>query len=443
MSHVTTSAVVTTTGAGRLETLPQTQLASNERFRDFLESYVHQKTPAHADDSQKASTDKPRVIKAATSPSREKGQTQLQKTSAEMAAATKRNEAASSQQRSASAKQVSATAQNTVSPHAAQKSPMAANKGQPQKIAGDGQQKTSQTNAPKSSDKYLVADGPEAEKPALTQGEGADAVDDHSTENASSSQENIPVAGSNVSAADDAAQKDHPSLADTAQSASETGEIEASTQKETSFSVEKQDSAEIKENTVSDVTTAAQSVPAFQLDSVSAKNTSTDSATETSHAAQSENASETADNNEQVSRHDEQQPLLYQKSGNGSTTTHIEMNVGHHEKVYVEIGKTTAREQRIHINTDNPEVYQSLKDDRDTLLASLAQSSVSVTASQSIIPPDIQISLSQPSFPGMSSQDERQGSTNQSRGEARETSSATDTPAPERRFLRGVVDLTV
>ncbi|MFB9942173.1 flagellar hook-length control protein FliK [Gluconobacter oxydans] len=442
MSHVTTSAVVTTTGAGRLETLPQTQLASNERFRDFLESYVHQKTPAHADDSQKALTDKPPAIKAAASPVGEKGQTQIQKTSSEMAAATKRNEAASSQQHSVSAKQVSARAQNTVSPHAAQKSAMAANKGQPQKIAGDREQKTSQTNAPKSSDKYSVADGQEAEKPALAQGEGADAAADHSTENVSP-QDNIPVAGSSVSAVGDAASKDRPSLADTTQSNSETGGIEASTQKETICLPEQQDSAEVKENTVSDVATAAQNVSAFQLDSVSAEKTSTDAAAETSHNAQSENPSEAADNNEQVSHHDEQQPLLYQKNSNGSTTTHIEMNVGHHEKVHVEIGETTAREQRIHINTDNPEVYQSLKDDRDTLLASLAQSSVSVTASQSIIPPDIQISLSQPSFLGMSSQDERQGSDNQSGGGARGTSSATDTPASERRFLRGVVDLTV
>ncbi|MFT9221594.1 flagellar hook-length control protein FliK [Gluconobacter oxydans] len=442
MSHVTTSAVVTTTGAGRLETLPQTQLASNERFRDFLESYVHQKSPVHADASQKASTDKPRAIKTAASPAGEKGQTQIQKTSSEMAAATKRNEAASSPQHSVSAKQVSATAQNTVSPHAAQKSAMAANKGQPQKIAGDGQQKTSQTNAAKSSDKYSVADGQKAEKPALTQGEGADAADDHSTENVSP-QDSIPVAGSSLSAVGEAAPKDHPSLADTAQSNSETGGTEASTQKETSFSAEKQDSAEVKENTVSDVTPTAQSVPAFQLDSVSAEKTSTNSADEPSHAAPLENASEMADNNEQVSRHDEQQPLLYQKSSNGSTTTHIEMNVGHHEKVHVEIGETTAREQRIHINTDNPEVYQSLKDDRDTLLASLAQSSVSVTASQSIIPPNIQISLSQPSFLSMSSDGERQGSNNQSGGGAKGTSSATDTPSPERRFLRGVVDLTV
>lgn len=442
MSHITTSAVVTTTEAGRLETLPQTQLASNERFHDFLESYVHQKTPVHADASQKASTDKPRAIKVAAFLSQEKGQTQIQKTSSEMAAATKHNEAASSPQHSASAKQVSTKAQNTVSPHAAQKSGMVAHKGQSQKVAGDGQQKTSQTNAPKSSDKYSGADGQKAEKPALTQGEGVDAADDHSTETASP-QDNIPMAGSNVSAADEAAQKDYPSLADTMQSNSETSGIEASTQKETSFSAEKQDIAGVKGNTVSDVTAAAQNVPAFQLDSVSAEKTSTDSAAETSHAAQSENASETADNNEQVFRHDEQQPLLYQKSSNGSTTTHIEMNVGRHEKVHVEIGETTAREQRIHINTDNPEVYQSLKDDRDTLLASLAQSSVSVTASQSIIPPDIQISLSQPSFLGTSSQDERQRSDNQSGGEARKTSSATDTPTPERRFLRGVVDLTV
>ena len=442
MSHVTTSAAVTTTGAGRLETLPQTQLASNERFRDFLESYVHQKTPAHADDSQKVSTGKPRAIKAAASPAGAKGQSQIQKISSGMAATTKRNEAASSQQHSASAKQVSATAQNTVSSHAAQTNAMAANKGQPQKVAGDREQKTSQTNAPKSSDKYSVADGQKAEKPALMQGEGADAAADHTTEKVSR-HHNIPVAGSSVSAVGDAAPKDHPSLADTTQSNSETGGIEASPQKETSFSAEKQDSAEAKENTVSDVTITAQSVPAFQRDSVSAEKTSTNSAAETAHAAQSENASETADNNEQVSRHDEQQPLLYQKNSNGSTTTHIEMNVGYHEKVHVEIGETPAREQRIHINTDNPEVYQSLKDDRDTLLASLAQSSVSVTASQSIIPPDIQISLSQPSFLGMSSQDERQGSNNQSGGEARGTSSATDTSAPERRFLRGVVDLTV
>ncbi|MFT8478240.1 flagellar hook-length control protein FliK [Gluconobacter oxydans] len=442
MSHVTTSAVVMTTGAGRLETLPQTQLASNERFRDFLESYVHQKSPVHADASQKASTDKPRAIKAAASPAGEKGQTQIQKTSSEIAAATKRNEAASSPQHSVSAKQVSTTAQNTVSAHAAQKGSIAANKGQPQKVAGDGQQKTSQTNTPKSSDNYSVADGQKAEKSALTQAEGGDAAADHSTETASP-QDNIPMAGSNASAADDAAQKNHPSLADTTQSNSETGGMEASTQKETSFSAEKQDSAEAKENTVSDVTTTAQSVPAFQLDSVSAEKTPTDSAAETSHAAQSKNASEMADNNEQVSRHDEQQPLLYQKSSNGNTTTHIEMNVGHHEKVHVEIGETPAREQRIHINTDNPEVYQSLKDDRDTLLASLAQSSVSVTASQSIIPPNIQISLSQPSFLSMSSDGGRQGSNNQSGGGAKGTSSATDTPSPERRFLRGVVDLTV
>ncbi len=442
MSHVTTSAVVTTTGAGRLATLPQTQMASNERFRDFLDSYVHQKTPAHADDSQKASTDKPRAIKAAAASSVEKDQTQGQKTSSGMAAAPKRNEAASPQQQSAAAKQVSATAQNTVSLHAAQTSAMVANKGQSQKVVGDGRQKASPTNAEKSSDKCSVADGQKAEKPALTQDEGVEAVDEHSAESASS-QVNIPVAGSNVAAADDVGQKDHVSLADAAQSNSETGGIEASTQKDTRFSAEKQDIAEVKENTVSDVTTAAESVPAFQQDSVSAEKTSTDSAVETSHAAQSENASATADNNEQVFRHDEQQPLLYQKNSNGSTTTHIEMNVGHHEKVHVEIGETAAREQRIHINTDNPEVYQSLKDDRDTLLESLAQSAVSVTASQSIIPPDIQISLSQPSFLGMSSQDERQESNNQSGGGARGTSSATDAPVPERRFLRGVVDLTV
>ncbi|MBS1096937.1 flagellar hook-length control protein FliK [Gluconobacter sphaericus] len=442
MSHVTTSAVVTTTGVGRLETLPQTQLASNERFRDFLASYVHQKTPAHADDSQEVSTGKPHAIKTAASPSGEKGQTQLQKTNSEMAATTKSHETASSQQHFVSAKQVSVRAQNTVSHSAAQKSVMADHKVQSQKNVGDGQQKTSQANAPKNSDKYSAADRLKAEKTTLMQGEGGDAADDHSTETASP-QDNIPVAGSNVSAAEDAAPKDHPSLADTTQSNSETGGIEASPQKETIFSAEKQDIVEVKGSIVSNVTTAAQSVPVFQLDSVSAEKTSTDSAVEASHVAQSENASETADNNEQLSRHDEQQPLLYQKNSNGRTTTHIEMNVGHHEKVHVEIGETIAMEQRIHINTDNPKVYQSLKDDRDTLLASLAQSSVSVTASQSIIPPDIQISLSQPSFLGMSSQDERQGSNNKSGGGARETSSATDTPAPERRFLRGVVDLTV
>ncbi len=441
MSHVTTSAVVATTGAGRLATLPETQLASSERFHDFLESYVHPETPAHAAISQKTSINRPDATKAASSPTGEKAQNQISKPISGMQTAVKRTEASGTGQQSNPLKQVGATPKAEAVP--SQKNIAASSKEQTEKPAATVQQKTAQTAPAKAGERYSLP-SPQSQEKSSPDPEMTVAASDKPVTDSAPPQENASLAVPVAAGAEETSQRDSLSPESTLNSVQEVSGAEVSSPKEGGERRDVQESKEEKGFSVSDISPSTENAVTIHTESASSEKISTASeAAETSDTAQPENTQAAVDDQEQVARHGDQQPLLYQKSSDGNKTTHIEMNVGLHEKVHVEIGETTAKEQRIRINTDNPEVYQSLKDNHDTLLASLTESAVPAVVSQPIIPANIQISLSQPSFFDMSSHDERQKGDSQSSGTSRGGLSSEDAPVAGRRLLRSVVDLTV
>lgn len=428
MSHVTTSAVVMTTGAGRLATLPETQLASSERFHDFLESYVHPETPAHAGSSQKISIN-------------QKVPSQISKSISGTQSAVKQTELSGMRQQSNPVKQVSETPQAEAV--RSRKNVAAASKERIEKPTAIVQQKAAQKAPEKNSEKYSLLSPQRQEKSTLAPEILVTSSDKPGIASAPS-QENSSVGALAATGAEEASRRDSLSPDNTINSVREVSGAEVSSSKEGGEGGDVPGSKEENGFFASDISPLAENAVAIQMTSAPLeKKSSASEPAETSDTTQLENMQAAVDDEEQVARHGERQPFLYQKSSGGNKTTHIEMNVGLHEKVHVEIGETTAKEQKIHINTDNSDLYHSLKDNRDTLLASLTEGAVPAVMSQPIIPADIHISLSQPSFFEMSSHNERQKGDSQSSGTSWGEESSADASVAGRRLLRGVVDLTV
>ncbi|MBS1102179.1 hypothetical protein JK202_03990 [Gluconobacter sp. Dm-62] len=430
MSQVTTSAVVSTTGLGHIG--PETQLASNERFRDFLESYVHPETPAHAASNQKNSLAKQPSTKTVVSAGDQKAQSHLPDTKPVVQTVARKDGASDFGHSVGSGKQT-AIASKSILQNAVQKSAVSPNREQQQKLGKATQQGAAQAKIENSDDKSAVIDEKNQEKNFSVEVGEADATENVSAGQAST-EVKTPDADTARPLAADTNQKDDVSFSE---------DVSTANKSEKSLTAVSDDVTEIKDTAVSEISVSKESSTSFHVDSAHTEKTSSETLDESSQAAETEVAPETKDDEEQIYHRNSEQPLLYQKNSDGNTTTHIEMNIGSNEKVHVEIGKNSTEEHRIRIDTDNPEIYRSLNDDRSTLLTTLAGSSIPVPGAQSIIPADIQISLSLPSFSNMSSRSEREQENKQSSGNSHSTTSTNARTVAERRFLRGVVDLTV
>ncbi|MBF0859816.1 hypothetical protein HKD24_11385 [Gluconobacter sp. LMG 31484] len=449
MSHVTTSAAVSTAGLARGEISPQTQLASNERFQDLLKSYEHEQARAHAEVAQKTTASSSSTAKISASHS-DSANPSSKAQSAVQSAKPVAQESTDSTPKFRNVSEKQPVSAKTTSSAVAQKSAPASSAGQTNEtssktISQPGLQQKGAETTGKSQAGETRTVTKEATLSANTSdfSEASSNASDQRKSNVASTrqetsapQEHLQVASS------EGISSSEPSV-DSPLSSSVASAEPTSVQDDKSPEAGSENHAITAATDTPEPLIAAEKTLSAHTETVPDENSPADSAKDTRSATHAENVAEAANDEEHVSRHDEQQPLLYQKTTDGTSTTYIEMNIGNHEKVHVEIGETATKEHRIHINTDNPEVYQSLKDDRASLLATLAQNSTSVTDLQSAVSADIQISLSTPSFPDMSSGGDRQDGNSQQSGSSRNASSVSARTTDERRVLRGVVDLTV
>jgi len=443
LSHVTTSAVVSTTGLTRSEISPQIQLASNERFQDFLKSYEHEQARAHAEAAQKTTANNssaPRTSApdnvTASKPSDAQSVSRSAKSGAQEAVdSAPAHSTASAKQPASVVSASSDTAQKSADTPSMKPSQQVGSKmtwQPPSQPKGGGAAEQSQPS------KTQVA----TEKAGLSENTSELAA---ASSNAASVKDNPDVVSSPQEASipsDRLQTVSEPSAASTPDFASVKG-AQASAQDDAAPETSSENSIVAEAVNTPKSLNALENASPAQMEMIPDENVSADPCQETSSSVPAESAADAAGNEDHVFRHDEQQPLLYQKTSDGTSTTHIEMNIGTHEKVHVEIGETATKEHRIRINTDNPEVYQSLKDNRETLLATLAQNSAPVTDLQGSVAADIQISLSTPSFLDMSSGGDRQDGNHHQSGSSRNASSVNPDTTDERRILRGVIDLTV
>lgn len=428
MSHVTTSAVMSTTGLGRTDIASGAQLASNERFHDFLASYVHPETPRHSETSQKTS-----IVKSQSA-------TKAEPLASERTAQRQSPKAETSTTSPVRPAAVSHLEEHTVLPKAA-----AAPQSQPlatavQKGASDGSKeqpqdssvpnKSPQSDAQKSSDKSLPKDGLSPTENESSQTEGDDFVDNNTT--------SLPVkeASSAADGKGESVSNKTNQISDlignnNSRVISDNGILEENKKEQNIELNQSENSIKIENNSFID------------SDSIPSEKMLPEVLNETTPETQAENTTAPPSDEEKISRHADPHVQLYQEESSGNNITHIEMNVGENEKIHIEINGNISKEHRIHINTDNPGVYQSLKEDKSTLIEALSDNSSFVSGTQSTVKADIQISLSLPAFLDISSRDERQGGNSRSSGSLRGDTPEAPTSVAERRFLRGVVDLTV
>lgn len=442
MSHVTTSAVVSTAGLTRGEISPQTQSASNERFQDFLKSYEHEQARAHAEVAQKTTANNSSATKTPAADNSSANQSPKTQSAVQPAksvaqeavdsASVRRNtpekQPASTAIASSDTTQKSASAPSAKQSQAC--SPTTISQSAPQSLRAENTGKSS------ASERQISPEEPTLSESTPERSATPSNAPDQETPNIVSTRQEASVAQDQLQAASEPPADSVPSFSD----------ISA---KQASAQNDKVSEAGTENLSVTDVAkmpeplTASENTSPAQTEIIFDENAPADPSPEASSTAHAENATDAATEEDHVSRHDEQQPLLYQKTNDGTSTTHIEMNIGNHEKVHVEIGETTTKAHRIHINTDNPEVYQSLRDNRESLLASLAQNSAPMPDLHGTAPADIQISLSTPSFLDMSSGDNRQGGGSHQPSTSQNASSANASTTDKRRILRGVIDLTV
>ena len=432
MSHVTTSAVITTTGLGRVDVAPEAQLASNERFHEFLESYVHPETPKHSEANQKTSP----VKSQTTSVEPRASERPTQKSSAPTVSfpnSTARQSVVSHVEEHTSLSRSVAASKNESLPVAAQKTVPDTSREQ----ASDSlrQKRAIQPLTQNVGDKSL-RDGnktqPQHVQLEMEEDNPVGRNQEHSLLRETSSTvvpETDSGAGNII---------DESSIKNNSTKFSNNSLSENNNKKNTSLSSVESD---FKSNEIS----VSENISDINSESVSLEKTLPESLEETSSEMRAENKTTPSDDEENLSQHADQHTLLYQQKTNGNTTTHIEMNVGTSEKIHVKIDGSNSKEHRIYINTDNPEIYQSLKDDQTTLIAALSDNSALVAGAQSVAKADLQISLLLPASTDMSSRDERQEGSDSNRSpiSSRASVSEVSTSATERRFLRGVVDLTV
>lgn len=426
MSHVTTSAVMTTTGLRRVDVAPEAQLASNERFHDFLESYVHPEMPKHSETRQNASTVKPQPAK--TEPFESQGQTAKQpsKSLPTLDSRVPRKVVPQSEDHTLPTKQM--TAPKKAALPVGQKAVSGSGKEQTQgnKIQG----KTLQPVSRDADSKYAPNENQKITQKNSVKSKETEVIDNNLVSNPDATSVSVDDADFPIENTNSLNNYNSEFII-------EKSSFEKNDIKENISVKNLEKITEVKEDFIS------KNISSIDSKDVSSGKVVSEALEEAPSEMNAENKTASADEDEKISRRDNQNTLLYQQENNGKTTTHIEMNVGGSEKIHVEIDGSDGKEHRIHINTDSPEVYQSLKDDHSKLIAALTDNSLPVSGAQSIAKADIQISLSVPSFLDMSSRDERQEGRNRSSGNSRGSTPVSSTSVTERRFLRGVVDLTV
>ena len=140
-------------------------------------------------------------------------------------------------------------------------------------------------------------------------------------------------------------------------------------------------------------------------------------------------------------------PIISHASDDRRLNTEIEMSLGESGKVHVSIEEAEDGERHVHIRAENLDVLQSLADDKERLFATLNQSIIPISTDQPVIPTDLTLSLmgnfSQNSENG--SAQERHSITEDAEHPASSSISRNTTQASiqsSQRMLRSVVDLT-
>jgi len=140
-------------------------------------------------------------------------------------------------------------------------------------------------------------------------------------------------------------------------------------------------------------------------------------------------------------------PIISHASADRRLNTEIEMSLGESGRVHVSIEEAEDGERHVHIRAENPDVLQSLADGKESLFATLNQSIIPISTDQPVIPMDLTLSLmgnfSQNSENG--SAQERHSITEDAEHPASSSISRNTTQASiqsSQRMLRSVVDLT-
>lgn len=140
-------------------------------------------------------------------------------------------------------------------------------------------------------------------------------------------------------------------------------------------------------------------------------------------------------------------PIISHASADRRLNTEIEMSLGESGRVHVSIEEAEDGERHVHIRAENPDVLQSLADGKESLFATLNQSIIPISTDQPVIPTDLTLSLmgnfSQNSENG--SAQERHSITEDAEHPASSSISRNTTQASiqsSQRMLRSVVDLT-
>lgn len=140
-------------------------------------------------------------------------------------------------------------------------------------------------------------------------------------------------------------------------------------------------------------------------------------------------------------------PIISHASADRRLNTEIEMSLGESGRVHVSIEEAEDGERHVHIRAENPDVLQSLADGKESLFATLNQSIIPISTDQPVIPTDLTLSLmgnfSQNSENG--STQERHSITEDAEHPASSSISRNTTQASiqsSQRMLRSVVDLT-
>ncbi|AFW01519.1 hypothetical protein BAR24_16115 [Gluconobacter oxydans] len=143
----------------------------------------------------------------------------------------------------------------------------------------------------------------------------------------------------------------------------------------------------------------------------------------------------------------EDMPVISHLSSASHLNTEIEMSLGEGGKVHVSIDQAEDGERHVHIRAENPDVLQSLAEDKSELFATLNQGIIPISPDQPIIPTDLTLSLmghfSESSGDGSGQENrlatgdaEHLGSPSISRNKTQASAQSSRT------LLRGVVDLT-
>ena len=153
---------------------------------------------------------------------------------------------------------------------------------------------------------------------------------------------------------------------------------------------------------------------------------------------------------ESAARSDGQIELKHQIT-DADAKTRLELDLGSQGRLHIEVAQSGSGERHIRIDADNHHVLESIKDDSNTLLSSLSQMQqiLPVQQAQSVPPYDLQFGLIGSNVAGGGNGDAQQGSSKNSGGDRPHTGegfSSDDGASPirsSRSMMRGAIDLTV